>query len=167
MLVLSQEYISRLNAQYQGGIFLKAVEVVEDPAIGLTRYFVDHTEEISWNGRTYLPLYMQWSNMKTSQGMPIEAAAITLSNLNKSVGQYLKQIDITDNDVTMRLLHLDLLNETSGHWQRKGYILAITGNAMVMNFTVGRRLGRNVLPRKIYTQDKFPGLPSETARILT
>src|SRR5690242_1690502 len=168
MLLLSSEYIQKLNARYKGGLFLKVVELVEDPDAGpLIRYFVDHTEPIVWNGNTYNPLHMTWDNLKTSAGMPIDAATISVSNVlyGGQPGKYIKEIDVTDNEVTMRLLHLDLLSQLTGHWVRKATVLAVSGDVAQVSFTVGRRLGRNVLPRKIFLQKDFPGLSSEIPRI--
>ena len=170
MLLLSSEFIQRLNAQYQGGLFVKVVELVEDPDAGpLIRYFVDHTEPITWNGNTYNPLHMAWDNIKTSAGMPIDAATISISNIEYGgvPAQYIKTIDVTDNEVTLRILHLDLLNEITGHWVRTGTVLAVSGDVSVITFTVGRRLGRNVLPRKIFLQRDWPGLSSEIPRIFS
>ena len=129
------------------------------------QYFVDHSESILFNGNTYLPLRMGWDNLKTSQSMPIDGATITVSNLGGLVGQYLKAIDITDNEVVLRLLHLDLLSQTTGHWQRRGFILAVSGDASQVTFTVGRRLGRSVMPRKVFTSDVFKGLTAEISKI--
>ena len=96
--------------------------------------------------------------------MPIDGATITVSNLGGLVGQYLKAIDITDNEVVLRLLHLDLLSQTTGHWQRRGFILAVSGDASQVTFTVGRRLGRSVMPRKVFTSDVFKGLTAEISK---
>ena len=167
MLALTDEYIAKLNATTSGGIFIKTVEFVEDYTGPVMRYFVDHTESIVFNGNSYLPLKMSWDNLKTSNAMTIDAATISVSNLGGYAGKYIKEIDISDNDVTMRLLHLDLLSQTTGHWQRRGFILSAAGDVSSVTFTVGRRLGRNVLPRKVYTQVEFPGLQSEVMRILT
>lgn len=169
MLVLSDEYVQKLNADTQGGMFLKAVDLVENTVGPVMRYFVDHTESIVFNGQTYQPLKMRWDNLKTSQGMPIDGATVSVSNLG-TLGQaakYIKQVDVTDNEVMLRLLHLDLLSQTTGHWARKGYVLGVSGDVSNVTFTVGRRLGRNVLPRKIYTQLEFPALSPEIARIFT
>jgi len=144
---------------------MKAVELVEDPSGPVVRYFVDHEESIVFAGHTYLPLHMIWDNLRTSQSMPIDAATVTVSNIAKLAGQYIKSIDVTDNEVTLRLLHLDLLSQTTGHWARKGTVLGVSGNAASVTFTVGRRLGRNVLPRKVYTSREFPALSNEVARI--
>ena len=166
MLALTDEYIAKLNATTSGGIFIKTVEFVEDYTGPVMRYFVDHTESIVFNGNTYLPAKMVWENLKTSHGMTIDAATISVANLGGLVGKYIKEIDLSDNDVTMRLLHLDLLSQLTGHWSRRGFILSVGASVSVVTFTVGRRLGRNVLPRKVFTQVEFPGLPSEVPRIL-
>jgi hypothetical protein len=168
MLVLDSAYIAQLNKQYSGGIFLKTVEFDDpDPDNPGMRYLVDHSESIVFNGNTYLPIRMMWDNIKTSQSMPIDAATITVSNLAGLVGKYVKRVDVSDTVVLLRLLHLDLLTHLTGHWQRSGTVLAVSGDVGSVTFTVGRRLGRNVLPRKVYTTKEFPGLSRETQKILS
>lgn len=161
----TSDYVDKLNAQYSGGRFIKAVELIEDYTGPVVKYFADHETAITFNGQTYQPLRMHWENIKTSNMMPIDGATVTVSNLGNLAVEYLKRTDITDNEVTLRLLHEDLLNQLTGHWSRKAFILAVTGDVSIVTFTVGRRLGRNVLPRKVFTAVEFPGLPSEVARI--
>lgn len=159
MLALSNEFIDKLNAERQGGIFVKAVDLEEIPN-SVWRYFVDHTDLVTWNGNAYQPLHMFWNNLKTSQEMPIEAATISVSNLAQIAGKYIKTVDVTENKVILRILHLDLLSQATGHWQRPCEVLSVQADISLVTFTVGRRLGRNMLPRKIYTAREFPGLES-------
>jgi len=73
---------------------------------------------------------------------------------------------VTENEVTCRLMHQDLLYQTTGHWVRKLEVISVGADPRLVVFTVGRNLGRNVLPRKVYLQGEFPGLSSETPKIL-
>jgi hypothetical protein len=43
--------------------------------------------------------------------------------------------------------------------------MAIKADPTFVIFTIGRWLGRGVLPRKIYTQSEFPALNPEVPRI--
>lgn len=165
MLILDDAYIRKLTANYEGGRFIKTVELVENPVGPVISYWVMNPEPITWNGHSFQPIAMIWENMKTSQGMSIEAATISVSNLAELAGKYVKQIDVTGNAVTMRLLHADLLNQVTGHWERQAKIMAIKADQSFVIFTIGRWLGRGVLPRKIYTQAEFPGLSPEVPRI--
>jgi hypothetical protein len=165
MLILDDAYVRKLTANYEGGRFIKTVELVENPVGPVISYWANNPEPITWNGHTYSPIMMMWDNIKTSQGMNIEAATISVSNLAGLVGKYIKQIDVTGNEVTLRLLHADLLNKITGHWERRAKIISIKANQTIMIFSIGRWLGRGVLPRKIYTQTEFPGLSPEVPRI--
>jgi hypothetical protein len=165
MLILDDGYIRKLTANYEGGRFIKTVELVENPVGPVISYWAHNPEAITWNGHTWQPIVMMWDNMKTSQGMSIDAATITVSNLAGLAGKYVKQIDVTGNVVTLRLLHADLLNQLTGHWERIVKIKAVKADQSMVIFTVGRWLGRGVLPRKVYTQEEFPGLNPEVPRI--
>ena|SRR5215471_9974916 len=163
---LSNEYVQKLNADYRGGIFVKAVDFEEDPSGPVMRYWVDYPTPITYNGNLYNPLFMVWSNMKTSQGMSIDAATISVSNLTTEAGKYVKEFDVTDNLVITRLLHIDLLNQINQHWFRALEVISVAADPGLVIFSVGRRLSRSVLPRKVYLQKEFPGLTSETPKIL-
>jgi hypothetical protein len=165
MLILDDAYVRKLTAQYQGGRFIKTVELVENPIGPVISYWAENPEPIIWNGHTFSPIQMMWNNMKTSQGMSIEAATVSVSNLADLAGKYVKQIDVTSNPVTLRLLHADLLNKVTGHWERMSKVMAIKADPTFVIFTIGRWLGRGVLPRKIYTQNEFPALNPEVPRI--
>jgi len=165
MLILDDAYIRKLTANYEGGRFIKTVELVENPVGPVISYWAENPEPITWNGHTFQPILMTWTNLKTSQGMSIEAATVAVSNLAGLAGKYVKQIDVTGNEVTLRLLHADLLNQLTGHWERRAKAMAIKADQSMVIFTVGRWLGRGVLPRKIYTQAEFPGLSPEVPRI--
>jgi hypothetical protein len=165
MLILDDAYIRKLTANYEGGRFIKTVELVENPVGPVISYWANNPEPVIWNSRTFSPIMMMWDNMKTSQGMSIEAATISVSNLAGLAGKYVKQIDVTGGTITLRLLHANLLNQITGHWERMAKVLAIKADQSMVIFTVGRWLGRGVLPRKIYTQAEFPGLSPEVPRI--
>lgn len=165
MLILDDEYLRKLTANYEGGRFIKTVELVENPVGPVISYWATNPEPIVWAGHTFQPVLMMWSNLKTSQGMSIEAATITVSNLAGLAGKYVKQIDVSGNLVTLRLLHADLLNNVTGHWERQAKVTAIRADQSMVNFTIGRWLGRGVLPRKVYTQAEFPALSPEVPRI--
>jgi len=165
MLILDDAYIRKLTANYEGGRFIKTVELVENPVGPVVSYWAENPEPITWNGHTFQPILMTWTNLKTSQGMSIEAATVSVSNLAGLAGKYVKQMDITGNAVTLRLLHADLLNNITGHWERMAKVMTIRADQSMVNFSIGRWLGRGVLPRKIYTQAEFPGLSPEVPRI--
>ncbi len=165
MLILDDAYVRKLTANYEGGRFIKTVELVEDPVGPVISYWAENPEPITWNGHTYQPIMMMWTNLKTSQGMSIEAAAISVSNLAGLAGKYAKEIDSSGNTVTLRWLHEKLLNQTTGHWERIAKIISVKADQSFVVFTIGRTIGRGVLPRKVYTQTEFPGLNPEVPRI--
>lgn len=166
MLILDDAYVQKFTAQYSGGRFIKTVELVEDPTPPATiSYWAMNPEPVIWNGKTFQPIFMTWANLKISQAMSIEAAAVAVSNLAGYAGKYVKQIDVTGNQVTLRLLHADLLNQITGHWERTAKVMSIKADQSMVAFTIGRWLGRGVLPRKIYTQTEFPALAPEVPRI--
>lgn len=165
MLTLGDDYIDRLNRNYEGGKWIKAVVLTESISPPVVKYWADHEEAIVYQGNTYEPLHMRWETIKTSQASPTEGATIALSNIGGEVAKYLKEIDITGNPVVLQKLHLDLLNSLTAPWTRRFKVLAARYDIMAAVFDVGRQLGRNRLPRGVITKDKYPGIVSDVPRI--
>ena len=166
MLDLSQDFVDKLNAQYSGGRFVKTVILTESYGPTVNKYWADYEDGLTFNGNFYEPLRMKWEGLKTSQGMPTEGSSVTVSNLGNQAIKYVKILDITGNDVVLRLLHEDLLDNLTGYWQRKLKVIGVSGDPSVATFVVGRQLGKNKLPRKVFLKSEFPGLSSDVARIL-
>lgn len=151
MIQFQNDYVDRLNRQYNKGKFIKAVIVTTNPTVipATKEYWADHEDAIVFNGNTYQPLAMHWGQIKTTTTMSMQGAEVALSNIGGQVVEYLKTTDITGNEVIMQLLHLDLLATLTNHWQRKLKVLAVRADVNVAVFTLGRELGRNRLPRRL------------------
>ena len=131
----------------------------------LTRYWADHESAIDFKGNTYQPLHMVWQNIKTTQSMPTEGASISVGNLGNIAVRYVKAYDVTGNTVIIQLLHLDLLSNLTNYWQRRYKVLGVQADQMLATFTVGRQLGKNKLPRRVFTRKLFRGISSDVPRI--
>ncbi len=166
MLNLNPDIVEKLNLNYEGGRFLKTVILTESYGPTVNRYWVDHEEEITFDGNLYSRLRMRWEGIKTSQGMPTEGATVSVSNIGNQAIRYVKIEDITGNDVVLQILHLDLLANLTGNWTRKYRVLGVQADINVAAFTCGRQLGQNKLPRKIFEKSTFRGVSSDVARIL-
>ena len=149
MISFSNDYVDRLNRQYEKGKFIKAVILTESTSPLVKKYWADHEDPIVFQGQTYNPLSMFWDQIKTSGTMMDMGAEVALSNIGNQVVEYIKDIDITGNEVIMQLLHLDLLSTLTSHWKRKLKVLAVRADVNVAIFTLGRELGRNRLPRRL------------------
>jgi hypothetical protein len=159
------DYVDLLNRQYGAGKFIKAVVLTEGLSPLVVKYFADHEDSITFQGHAYTPLHMFWDKLKTSGGMSMEGADVTVSNVGNQVVRYLKDIDIAGNPVTLQLIHLDLLNTLTNYWTRYFKVLGVRADMNAAVFSVGRYLGRNRLPRNVLTADKAPGLNSDIPRI--
>jgi len=166
MIQFDADYVDKLNEQYKGGRFIKAAIVTENLSPLTLKYWADNAEPLVFQGNTYQPLKMRWEGIKTSQGMLLQGATLTVSNIGGAASSYLRTMDITGNPCTIQLLHADLLNTLTNYWQRKYKILGLNANNMVATFTVGRNLGRNKLPRGVILSDEFPGISNDVPRIL-
>ena len=131
----------------------------------LIRYWADHESAIDFKGNTYVPLHMVWQNIKTTQGMPTEGASISVGNLGNIAVRYVKAWDVTGNTVIIQLLHLDLLSNLTNYWQRRYKVLGVQADQMLATFSVGRQLGKNKLPRRVFTRQLFKGISSDVPRI--
>jgi hypothetical protein len=164
MFAFDDDYIDRLNRTREAGKFLKAVTLTESISPLVKKYYVDHEETIVFGGNTYERLHMQWQSLKTSAN-PAEGATVSVSNIGGEVIKYLKEFDITGNEVVLELLHLDLLSTLTNYWKRRYKILAARYDVLTATFDVGRQLGRNRLPRGVILKDRYPGINSDVPRI--
>lgn len=165
MLDLDPDFVEKLNLNYEGGKFIKTVILTETVSPLVQKFWVDHDYEISFNGNTYERLKMRWDGIKTSRLMPVEGATVTTSNLGNAAIKYVKQLDITGNEVLLQILHLDLLTNLTGHWLRKFKVQGVQADISVATFTVSRAFGHNKLPRKVFLKSEFKGLSSDVPRI--
>lgn len=163
----STEYINELNKQSRGGIFVKAVDVVEDPGTSTIRYFVDHEQPITFNGNIYSPIFMDWSGFEVEHTMQLPQMGVTVPALKDQVITWAEEMDVRENDIFFRILHLSLLSDPVAQHQFRLQIQTITGDQGVAIFNCGMNLGfDDDLPRGTIKKSKYPGVPDSTSRIL-
>lgn len=158
------DYIDALNRRSSKGKLLKMVEFVETVSPPVTKYWVDHEDEVIFEGHTWVPLKMYFNQIKVSAAMPTETCEIALSNLGNIVVKYLKEVDPTGNAVTLKLTHLDLLSTLTKYQQFRMRVLRVSADVNAVVFMLGRNLGKGRLPRGVLTSDEAPGLSSDTPR---
>lgn len=155
MLSFEPDYLDKINAQYEGGKWLKTAIVTESISPLVKRYWVDHEDQIIYGGNTYDPLPMYWEGIKTSVGMPTEGASVALSNLGNIVWKYMKVIDPSAMPVVLQLLHLDLLSIITRPYERYYKVRNAKGDQSAVLFTLGRELGQNKLPRRVIMPEEM------------
>lgn len=167
MFIYDDAYITRLNALYGKGQFLKAIVFTESTDPLVKKYWVDHDAEITFQGNVYERLHMRWQNIKTSSGMDLEGANISVSNLARKAEDYVETIDVKGNEVVIQLLHLSLLDTLTSFFQRLFRVMAVRADAVTITFTVGRDLGRgHQLPPEVMLKEDYPGLIDNPLRLL-
>jgi len=160
-------FLTKLNEDIgDGGKFLKAVQLVENPVGPVVKYFVDHERSIIFDGNTYNPLPMEWSGLDINQGMTLPTMRVAVPNLGGEVVDYLEELDVLENDVTLLLLHLDLLGDTTAFDKLLFQIQGISGDQLVAVLDLGINVGiEDRIPREVITTDEFPGIPIGNQRI--
>ena len=154
MIQYELDYIDKINAQYEGGKWIKTAILVESASV--TNYWAEHEDPIVFAGHSYQPLHQYWEGVKTSVGMPIEGGNVALSNTGNVVVKYLKTLDPSGLAVTLQLLHLDLLNKITRPYERYFKIMSAKADMNVAVFTLGREFGKNRLPRRMIQADEMP-----------
>lgn len=163
----SSDYIAKLNANHSGGIFIKAVDVVENPVGPVVRRFVSHHESIVFDGQTYDPVHMEWSGLEVQRGMSLPQMGVAVPAAQDIVMDWAETIDIRENDITFRLLHLDLLGDTTAQDQLLMQVQTVTADDLVVVFQSGLNLGlTDELPRGVILKQEYPGIPEGPQRIL-
>jgi len=167
MLIFDDAYLSKLTGRYGKGTFLKAIVFTESTSPLVKKYWVDHQQEIVFQGNTYERLHMKWGNIKASSGMDLEGATISVSNLARKAEDYVETIDIKGNEILLQFLHLSLLNTLTRFYERLFRVMAVHADAMTITFTVGRDLGRgHQLPPEVMLKEDYPGLIDNPLKLL-
>lgn len=165
MKLFSSAYIAKINAENSGGVLLKAVVLTEDPVGPVKRYFVDHDKELVLDGNTYVPLPMRWDGFEMSASMGLPGMKISTLNLGQQVSDYVEELDILDNDVVLKLLHLDLLGDVQAKDEMAFQVKMIEGDDVFITFDLGMNIGLNdLLPRGVITKDEFPAIVDDVIR---
>jgi hypothetical protein len=159
----SDEWLARLNATHDAGVFLKSVELEESPSV--TRYWVDADRTITYNGQTYTPMVMIWDGLGQAATFALPQVRVTVPNLLGEVTDYVESLDILGHRVVLRLLHLDLLSQVSDTDAITLEVLAIEGTLDRVTFLLGLDLSlRDYIPRDVMTKAEFPSIPDNLRR---
>jgi hypothetical protein len=162
---LSNAFIQRLNAVSGTGRILKAIILVENPVGPVTKYYVDNDEDIIFDGNTYKAMPMRWSGVEMNASMSLPSMAVTVQNIGGEVMDYVETLNILDQDVTLRLIHSDLLNDPTAKDDVVMQIQSIEGDDIFVTFHLGLNLGlTDLLPRDVMTRNEFPGLVDDAVR---
>jgi hypothetical protein len=157
MKQFAAEWIRQLNAQHSGGVFFLAA-VLAFP--GDTRYVADVQHPIVFNGNTYTPLPLQLEGVEQTTQQTLPTVRLRTANVHGIIGQFLETTSILGVDVTVQLLHLDLLGAVANQDSLQLQIMAAEWDDQVATVHLGLNLGlQETLPRHLITAAEFPGVP--------
>jgi hypothetical protein len=164
MKTFSDEWINRLNSTHSGGLFFKAavLEVDDDT----TLYFSDTQDPITFDGNVYTPLQMVWAGQETSAEMPLPSVKVTVPDINGAVGAFLETTSLNGRDVTLQLLHRDLLSVVTDvdTVQLQVMLIELKPQEAAV-FTLGLNLAlSDQLPKSVMTRAEYPGIPDAMRR---
>jgi len=163
MKFFEDSWLEKLNAQHSGGVFVKAAVLVVDPMTTLR--FADTQHGITFAGDDYQPLPMQWQGQEQSSEQKLPSVRVTVPNANGVVGAYLETVDLSGNDCTLQILHLDLLDDVTAVDQVALQVMACDWNETAATLTLGINLALSEqLPRHVVTRAQFPGVPDSLRR---
>lgn len=162
-LNFSDEWIARLNATSGGGVFAKAVILVVSPSE--TLYFADTQESIDFNGETYQPMPMTWEAVGQNSQLALPSIRVTVPNVTGVIGSYLEVTNLLGADVTLQLLHLELLGTVTDVDTVRLQLMLYEWNELAATFTLGLNLGlTESLPRHVMTRAEYGGIPDSFRR---
>jgi len=163
---LDADYIDKLNRTWAGGVFIKTVRITIDPDIPTYEYWADVEDSFSFNGNTYDPVRMAWGKVKLTNTMSLPSATVTISNIGGVAEDYIEELDITENEILLQLLHKDLLATLTNFWSMKYKIKGIRANRQVASVTVTKDIGvRDKLPKQVALVKNLPGIVKSGIRI--
>lgn len=160
---LSSGFIARLNRQMDAGLFVHAAVLEENEST--THYWVDAQREIIFDGHVYQPRALSIEGVDLTAKMTLPAVRLTVPNLASEVTDYLEEIDVLGQPMTVQLFHLDLLDIATDLDSMRLEIMAILGILEIVTFTLGLDLSLDdMVPRGVISRKEFPGIPSGMRR---
>jgi len=157
------QWIDRLNRQNSGGIFFLAAILEVGP--GDTRRYADTQRQITFNGQNYIPLPLRVEGMGQSSQQTLPTVKLTVPNITGEVGEFLETTDILGHDVTLQILHLDLLGDVTNQDSIRLQVLAVPWNDQAATFQLGLNLAlTEQLPRHLISAREFAGVPEGLRR---
>lgn len=163
MKAFNADWITRLNAQHSGGLFFLAAVLVVGP--GDTRRYADTQRPIVFDGQTYTPLPLRVEGMGQSSQQSLPTVKLTVPNITGEVGEFLETTDILGHDVTLQILHLDLLGDVTNQDSIRLQVLAVPWNDQAATFQLGLNLALSEqLPRHLISAREFSGVPEGLRR---
>lgn len=159
----SEAFLSRLNAQHSGGVFVKAAELVVD--VNTTLRIADAHDSFVFNGQTYMPRPMQWSGLGNTSQMTLPAIRVTVPNVTGEIDTIMNGAELAGHDITLHIVHLDLLGTVTDDDRVKLQVLMVEWDWQQGTFTCGINMGlTDMMPRHIITREEFPGTPDAFRR---
>jgi len=159
MRTIDSDFLAKLNSKHSGGVFVHAVRFTESTGPLVERFFVSHDRSIIFDGNTYDPLPMTFSGMDSSGSMKLPVIRIAIPNVNNIVIDYIEDLDILENDVTIMLLHLDLLGNVNAKDKSLFQLQVIESDDVTAVFSIGMNIGLDdAVPKEVMLKEEFPGI---------
>ena len=102
---------------------------------------------------------MTWSGVELNSQMQLPTVQLTLPDMDGSVEDYLETINMLGRDVTLQMLHLDLLADPTNVDEVRLQVMAVGSGEDIVTFTLGLNFGlSDQLPKDIISLSEFPSV---------
>jgi len=116
-------------------------------------YYTDWTEDITFDGQTYLAFPLRLNSISESGDSSINKVTVTVSNVNRRISAYLESYNgLVGRDVIIKMVWLDKLSDSNCYIEDKFTIDEVTVTEEVVNFVLAPKLDvfQIELPRRKY-----------------
>lgn len=159
----SSDYIRNLNALSQGGVFCLAAIVSVAP--GDVRYLADVQDPFTFNGHLYSPRPMSFEGWGQTSQQSLPTLKVTVADVDGAVDAFLQTTSIIGHDVTLQILHLDLLGTATDQDSIRLNVMLVEWTWMAAVFTLGLNLGlAESIPRHVMGKAQYPGMADQFRR---
>lgn len=136
--------------------------VVDDTT---TQYYADTQDALTFDGQEYTPLPMQWQGVGQNSQRDLPRITVTVPNVDGQVGAFLETTSLLGRQVTLQLLHADLLATVTDVDRQRLQIVLVEWTDTQAVFTCGLSLGLTAQsPRRVVTRLEYPGVPDNIRR---
>ncbi|MCD6459400.1 hypothetical protein J7L67_01880 [bacterium] len=166
MRSLNVDYIIEKNKRENQPIFLYTVFDYDNNGTNLC--LTDNDENVYFDGVEYLRFPITHQPISENSQGQIDQVRITVSNVSREIEFYINEYDgLRDKKVSIKQIFRDTISNPDAVIEDLFYIDYPTSNENSVVFLASSKFDINdvTIPRKIYSRDDFPGIPTKRVYI--
>jgi len=156
------DFITEKNKQENAPVYLYTL--FDCDGNGNDLHFASYDEDIVFAGTTYRKFPLTHEPVSENTQGQIDQVRITVSNVSREIEFYLNEYDgLRDKKVSIKQIFRETISNPEAVLEDVFYIDYPTSTESSVVFLASSKFDINdvTIPRRIYTRDEFPAIPSK------